>query len=67
MFRLLMVDDEKNERDCLLYLIQNARLPFEVREAEKRRGRPADFGGMDGRCDPLRRPDARHGRSGISS
>ena len=34
MFRLLIVDDEKNERDCLLYLIQNAQLPFEVREAE---------------------------------
>ena len=34
MFRLLVVDDEKNERDCLLYLIQNAQLPFEVREAE---------------------------------
>lgn len=34
MFRLLIVDDEKNERDCLLYPIQNAQLPFEVREAE---------------------------------
>ena len=34
MFHLLVVDDEKNERDCLLYLIQDAGLPFEVREAE---------------------------------
>lgn len=34
MFHLLVVDDEKNERECLLYLIQDAKLPFEIREAE---------------------------------
>lgn len=34
MFRLLILDDEKNERDCLRFLIQNAKLPFEIRDTE---------------------------------
>ena len=34
MFHLLVVDDEIHERECLCYLIQDAHLPFEVREAE---------------------------------
>ena len=34
MFHLLVVDDEIHERECLRYLIQDAHLPFEVREAE---------------------------------
>ncbi|MDD6032166.1 MAG: response regulator [Oscillospiraceae bacterium] len=34
MYRLLIADDEKNERDCLRYLIEEAGLPVEIREAE---------------------------------
>ena len=34
MFRLLIVDDEKNERDCLRYLIENAGLALEMEQAE---------------------------------
>lgn len=34
MFHLLVVDDEIHERECLRYLIQDAHLSFEVREAE---------------------------------
>ena len=34
MYRMLIVDDEKNERDCILYLLKNSGLPLEIREAE---------------------------------
>ena len=34
MYRMLIVDDEKNERDCILYLLKNSDLPLEIREAE---------------------------------
>ena len=34
MSRMLIVDDEKNERDCILYLLKNSGLPLEIREAE---------------------------------
>ena len=34
MYRMLIVDDEKNERDCILYLLQESGLALEIREAE---------------------------------
>ena len=34
MYRMLIVDDEENERDCILYLLKNSGLPLEIREAE---------------------------------
>ena len=34
MFRLLILDDEKNERDCLRFLIEKAKLPFEMRDVD---------------------------------
>ena len=34
MFRLLILDDEKNERDCLRFLIEKAGLPFEMRDVD---------------------------------
>lgn len=34
MYRILIVDDEKNERECILYLLKNHRFPLEIREAE---------------------------------
>ena len=34
MFRLLIADDEKNERDCLKYLLENTNLSLEIREAQ---------------------------------
>ena len=34
MYRMLIVDDEKNERDCILYLLKNSGLPLEIREAD---------------------------------
>ena len=34
MYRILIVDDEKNERDCILYLLKNNGFPLEIREAE---------------------------------
>lgn len=34
MFKMLIVDDESTERECIRYLIQSADLPLELREAE---------------------------------
>ena len=34
MYRMLIVDDEKNERDCILYLLKNSGFELEIREAE---------------------------------
>ncbi len=34
MFRLLIVDDEKNERDCLKYLLKNSSLSLDIKEAD---------------------------------
>ncbi len=34
MYRILIVDDEKFERDCIRYLIQSSGLPLEVMEAD---------------------------------
>ena len=34
MYRILIVDDEKNERDCILYLLKNCGFELEIKEAE---------------------------------
>ncbi len=34
MYRMLIVDDEKNERDCILYLLKSSGFELEIREAE---------------------------------
>ena len=34
MYRMLIVDDEKNERDCILYLLKNCGFELEIKEAE---------------------------------
>ena len=34
MYRILIVDDEKTERDCIRFLIQQTQLPLEIQEAE---------------------------------
>lgn len=34
MYRMLIVDDEKNERECILYLLRNSAFDLEIREAE---------------------------------
>ena len=34
MYRMLIVDDEKNERECILYLLKNSAFDLEIREAE---------------------------------
>lgn len=34
MYHILIVDDEKNERECILYLLRDSGLPLEIREAE---------------------------------
>ena len=33
MYRILIVDDEKNERDCILYLLKNCGFELEIKEA----------------------------------
>ena len=33
MYKMLIVDDERTERDCIRYLITSAGLPLELREA----------------------------------
>ena len=34
MYRMLIVDDEKNERDCILYLLKNCGFELEIKEAD---------------------------------
>ena len=34
MYRILITDDEKTERDCIRFLIQQTQLPLEIQEAE---------------------------------
>ena len=34
MYHMLIVDDEKTERECIIYLLQNSGFPLEIREAE---------------------------------
>ena len=34
MYRILIADDEKTERDCIRFLIQRSQLPLEIQEAE---------------------------------
>ncbi|MDE6916040.1 MAG: helix-turn-helix domain-containing protein [Lachnospiraceae bacterium] len=34
MYKMLIVDDESTERECISYLIQSANLPLELKEAE---------------------------------
>lgn len=34
MFKMLIVDDESTERECISYLIQSANLPLELKEAD---------------------------------
>lgn len=34
MYKMLIVDDEKTERECIRYLIESASLPLELKEAE---------------------------------
>ena len=38
MYRILIVDDEKFERDCIRYLIESSGLPLDVSEADDGRG-----------------------------
>ena len=33
MYKMLIVDDERTERECIRYLITSAGLPLELREA----------------------------------
>lgn len=34
MYKMLIVDDESTERECISYLIRSSGLPLELKEAE---------------------------------
>lgn len=59
MYRMLIVDDEKNERDCILYLLKNSGLPLEIREASC----TGSIKGLACSYFIYRRPNAKNGRA----
>ena len=63
MYRMLIVDDEKNERDCILYLLKNSGLPLEIREAEDGVAALALLKGLACSYFIYRCPNAKNGRA----
>ena len=63
MYRMLIVDDEKNERDCILYLLKNCGFELEIKEADDGVEALALFKGLACPYFIYRCSNAAHGRA----